>query len=249
MPCFCYGHSSTCQSAGDYSKFKIESNFYKDSEKWTAKNWYDLDYDIHHNPSDHTIALTARLNDDKVYFVAPNRYLGDQKASFNQYFKFTLRVSENGAVPNYGDVIIEGAGLSLSVPITAQGNPLPDSRTQSYRFRLHNHAQFGWSPQLSSKDFISVLANITSIKIRGSYDRGGSGFIDEVSLESAQRIPGGAQATWIERCTCPEGYEGQFCESCKNGYRHDPPKGGSFAVCLPCQCNGFAEFCDPYTGL
>lgn len=49
-------------------------------------------------------------------------------------------------------------------------------------------------------------------------------------------------------CTCPEGYVGQFCESCGPGYRHDPPGGGKFARCVPCNCNGHAEYCDPETG-
>lgn len=69
-----------------------------------------------------------------------------------------------------------------------------------------------------------------------------------MQLGTAHHSPSGNEATWIEMCTCPEGYVGQFCESCGPGYRHDPPGGGKFARCVPCNCNGHAEYCDPETG-
>jgi laminin, gamma 1 len=49
-------------------------------------------------------------------------------------------------------------------------------------------------------------------------------------------------------CTCPEGYVGQFCESCAPGYRHELNYGGRFARCVPCNCNGHADICDAETG-
>jgi hypothetical protein len=49
-------------------------------------------------------------------------------------------------------------------------------------------------------------------------------------------------------CTCPDGYVGQFCESCAPGFRHEPANGGPFAPCVPCNCNGHADICDPETG-
>lgn len=76
----------------------------------------------------------------------------------------------------------------------------------------------------------------------------GYGALDNVQLGTAHHSPSGNEATWIEMCTCPEGYVGQFCESCGPGYRHDPPGGGKFARCVPCNCNGHAEYCDPETG-
>lgn len=42
-----------------------------------------------------------------------------------------------------------------------------------YKFRLHENPDYGWQPRLSSRDFFSVLSNLTAIKIRGTYsDRG-----------------------------------------------------------------------------
>lgn len=44
------------------------------------------------------------------------------------------------------------------------------------------------------------------------------------------------------------GYVGQFCESCAPGFRHSPSFGGPFMPCIPCDCNGHADICDPETG-
>merc|ERR1712106_230443 len=49
-------------------------------------------------------------------------------------------------------------------------------------------------------------------------------------------------------CSCPEGYVGQYCESCAPGYRHLPSNGGPFASCVPCNCNNHADICDSETG-
>ena len=46
---------------------------------------------------------------------------------------------------------------------------------------------------------MAVLANITAIKIRGTYVPDGTGFLDEVKLGSAARGQATGQATWIER--------------------------------------------------
>lgn len=205
--------------------------------------------DIIHNPSDHTIGAKSPNAADLTYFVAPTRYLGDQKFSYNQFLKFTYRSSSDSALPLGDEIVLEGAGIRVVQSIIGQQNPRPSTQLRTYRFRLHEDPKFGWSPILTPKDFIAILANLTAIKIRGNYPMGGTGYIDEVKLESAQSVNGNIPATWIERCECPQGYEGQYCDMCKSGYRHDPPGGGPFSVCLPCQCNGYSDFCDAYTGL
>lgn len=202
-----------------------------------------------HNTITKNIGVRVEVED--AYFKAPDRFLGDQKASYNQYLSFVLRIGERGAKASTADVVLEGAGMKISQPIFGQGNPLPSTVANNYRFKLHEDAKkYGWQPKLRAKDFISVLSNLTAIRIRATYTNGnkGTGYLDDVRLESAQQVSFGQRATWIESCTCPTGYIGSFCESCAPGFRHNPPGGGSFAECVPCNCNGHADLCDNDSG-
>ncbi|XP_071512701.1 laminin subunit gamma-1 isoform X2 [Panulirus ornatus] len=255
-PCFCYGHSSICSSATGYSQGKslpeyrkcvIESGFVRGEERWRAEESTGRSVSLSYNAIVQSLAVAA-LGRDKVYFLAPDRFLGDQRASYNHDLSFFLRVGELGPQASTEDIVLEGAGLTISAPIFAQGNSLPSTQKQKYTFRLHEDSQFGWSPRLASRDFMSLLSNLTAIKIRGTYIYEGRGFLDDVMLETARRGVFGAPASWIEICTCPEGYVGQFCESCAPGYRHNPANGGPFATCIPCDCNNHADICDSETG-
>ena len=64
-----------------------------------------------------------------VIFVFLEKFLGDQKASYNQELKFKLRVGQAGVVPRPDDLIIMAGGArvtKISVSLTDQNNPLPD---------------------------------------------------------------------------------------------------------------------------
>lgn len=95
---------------------------------------------------------------------------------------------------------------------------------------------------------MAVLSNITSIKIRGTYQTRDTGYLDDFRLHTARRGAAGHVASWIETCTCPTGYVGQFCEGCAHKYRHEPTNGGPFARCVPCNCNKHAESCEEDSG-
>lgn len=247
-PCFCYGHTSECQTAPGYSVVSTTSNFNKHKERWSAVDLYNEDIDIKYNQYSHSIGTTAHGN-EYVYFEAPDRFLGDQRASYNRDLKFKLQlVGQIAPSTSASDIILEGAGTKISLPIFAQGNGMPANDVKEYTFRLHEHRDYQWQPSQSARGFLSILSNLTAIKIRGTYSKQGEAILDDVELQTAHRGAAGHPATWIEQCTCPEGYLGQFCESCAPGYRHSPAKGGPFMPCIPCDCNGHAEICDSETG-
>lgn len=75
----------------------------------------------------------------------------------------------------------------------------------------------------------------------------GAGYLDDVTLATARPGPG-VPATWVETCTCPVGYGGQFCEMCISGYRRETPSLGPYSPCVLCTCNGHSETCDPESG-
>ncbi|EFN65099.1 Laminin subunit gamma-1 [Camponotus floridanus] len=246
-PCFCYGHSSVCRPATGYSKLFIENMFVRGNERWSA-SVAGNPIPLHYDALTQTISVTA-LDRDNVYFLAPDRFLGDQRASYNQDLSFILRIGETGPAPTARDVILEGGnGEQITQPIFGQGNRLPTVTPQEYHFRLHEDSSYGWQPRLSSRAFMSILSNLTAIKIRGTYTHQGRGFLDDVKLETAHRGAAGESADWVEHCQCPHGYVGQFCESCAPGFHHDPPNGGPFALCVPCNCNGHADICEAETG-
>lgn len=137
--------------------------------------------------------------------------------------------------------------------------------------RLDEKPDSRWRPPISSIQFQRLLQNITAVKIRATFGENGEppfsssclsaftpqtvtydslclsgrGYLDNVQLVSAQ--PGnGVRAHWVQTCSCPLGYEGDFCERCSVGFRRRSPEDGAFSPCEPCKCRGGS--CDPQTG-
>nr|CAH7724079.1 unnamed protein product [Callosobruchus chinensis] len=241
-PCFCYGHSSQCSSALGYSKDAIESTFSKSPEKWRSIDEYSRSVEIKYDAISQSIAVQS-LADEMVYFAAPDRFLGDRRASYNQMLEFILRVGDDRPAPSAIDIILEGNGNCYQHHIRAEeqntrnsepGVQIPFTRTPRLR--------------LAPDAFISILTNLTAIKVRGTYSPQGVGFLDNVVLETATRGVAGKPALWVEACECPTGYVGQFCESCAPSFKHMPALGGPFMPCVPCDCNNHASLCDSETG-
>ena len=194
---------------------------------------------------------SVRGGSSPAYFLAPPPYLGDRLTSYGQRLSFSLRLGAEvtGASPSPQDVILEGGwpkAWKVAIPITAQGNLLPTDKLQQYSFRIHESA--GWAPRLAAQEMLSLLANLTAIRVRGSYAVGGRGYLDQVELETA--VPGfqGSPADWVEQCSCPPGYEGRHCEHCQSGFYRESGRSGPYGRCLPCSCNGHSDTCDPETG-
>lgn len=125
-PCFCYRHSSECMSATGYSRYQIESSFIKSNEKWKAVDEYERNVETTYHGLTQSLAVTG-TGYEAIYFLAPDRYLGDQRASYNQLLKFSLRISDHGAVATATDIILEGSYGRVSNTIFAQRNPIPNT--------------------------------------------------------------------------------------------------------------------------
>ncbi|KAL4219663.1 Laminin-type epidermal growth factor-like domai [Mactra antiquata] len=251
ISCFCYGHSSICTNATGYTPRSIHTDFETGKQGWTGSDRSNNAVETQYNGILQNLGISAPDNNDMVYFNAPARYLGDQRFSYNQYLTYSLRIGEENEQisPSIIDIIIEGSGQKISAPFYSQGNPTPGLEAAEYKFRLNEHSSYRWYPQLKPEPFIAILSNITAIKVRATYNPNGVGFIDDIKLDTARRGFGGEdEASWVESCTCPDGYVGQFCESCAPGYKRDPPNSGSFASCVPCECNGHSDQCDPDSG-
>lgn len=71
-----------------------------------------------------------------VRFSSPSgKFLGNQILSYGQNLTFSFRVDRRDIRLSAEDVVLEGAGLRVSVPLIAQGNPYPSENALTYTFR------------------------------------------------------------------------------------------------------------------
>uniref|UniRef100_A0A8C7S7G2 Laminin, gamma 1 n=1 Tax=Oncorhynchus mykiss TaxID=8022 RepID=A0A8C7S7G2_ONCMY len=245
-PCFCFQHSSVCESAEGYSIDTVSSTFNRDDEQWTGQQRDSSSVSVQWS----TGGEISLISDDyfPMYFVAPERFLGNQLLSYGQNLTLNFRVDRRDTRLSAEDVVLEGAGLRVAVPLIAQGNAYPGENMQTFVFRLHDSTDYPWRPTLTHSEFQKLLHNLTSIKIRGTYSERSAGYLDDVKLITAKKGPG-SPARWVEKCTCPQGYVGQHCESCALRYRRSRPDLGPFSSCDSCSCNGHSDTCNPDTGM
>lgn len=227
LPCFCYGHSSSCSSTPAYTATTIESSFLQDNENWRAtlksNNLRSVTNIGYYNPQQYSfsfnnsskVELQTDLNNELVYvrsegneyiyFEAPESFLGDQRFSYNQYLTFDLKINSNEPKTTIEDIILSGNNLTITQPIFGQNNPLPSKEMQNYRFKLIEDMNYGWTPKLNSFQFQTLLSNLTSIRIRATYAYRDIGYLDNVKLDTA-KIPtdnireSQINAHWVETC-------------------------------------------------
>lgn len=117
------------------------------------------------------------------YWSAPSKFLGSKKAAFNNKLQFDLKQSALNNQFEDADVILESKDLTLVFRLSSH----PDTAWTSYSVILSPEA--GWKintihgKPASEEDFIKVLSNLTSLKIRGEFITGPDvGSIDNVCL-------------------------------------------------------------------
>ncbi|KAK2501533.1 hypothetical protein MC885_006464 [Smutsia gigantea] len=178
------------------------------------------------------------------------KFLGDQRFSYGQSLLLTFRVPPGGAPPAV-QLRLEGAALALT--LQPSGLPSPQDARQPWEVQLGFQLQEtseDVDPPLPPFHFQRLLANLTALRIQArgqSPNSHGQVFLTEVRLTSAQQGLS-PPASWVETCSCPMGYTGQFCESCAPGYKRETPLGGPYTNCVPCTCNQHGT-CDPNTGI
>ncbi|KAL3055765.1 hypothetical protein OYC64_018452 [Pagothenia borchgrevinki] len=245
--CFCYGHSSRCSAKSGYSVHNITSTFASGPDGWRAATARgDTPPDVHFrwSPKHQDLEVISK-NTLPVYLYAPARYLGNRLLSYGQNFSFSLRLDRGVRHPSVSDVILEGNGLKVTASLGELRSIVPCGQKVHYNFRLDEQPSSRWRPQISSAQFHSLLQNLTAIKIRVTFGENGRGYLNNVRLVSAHR-GAGPPAGWVQTCSCPTGYDGDFCDGCSAGFRRSAPADGAFSPCEPCSCRGGS--CDPLTG-
>jgi coxsackievirus/adenovirus receptor len=199
MPCFCYAHSSVCNSSASYFATNLTAKFSDAAEhRWQAVDARGRRTDLNAANGQVIIVNAAPQLADDVWFNAPRHFLGNQLLSYNQDLNFTLRLvpdgssSKSSVAASRKDIVLENAqyGLEAYMPIYnskaagGSSSQLPSDVAQLFTFKLNQFA--GWMPSLTTLDFQRLLTNLTAIRIRASYAPGTRAVLSSLSLGSAK---------------------------------------------------------------
>ena len=77
VPCFCFGHSNTCTPASHMVKTSIDTTFDYGHENWAGRT------SVQYND-----VLGQIVSNSTFRF--PEKYLGNQRYSYNQFLSFNL---------------------------------------------------------------------------------------------------------------------------------------------------------------
>ncbi|XP_069774751.1 laminin subunit gamma-3-like isoform X2 [Narcine bancroftii] len=238
--CFCYGHSVACTSALQFSEHHVVSIFLQDSDDWRGQK---LDGSESHLAWEKNQISLFPETGKWEYFIAPAKFQGNQLLSYGQNLTFILGL-ENEEIQSFS-LILEGSSTHTSASISPRVQKTAIDQQWEVTFILHEAEDSMHLPILSSFQFQQLLSNLTAVKFGCS---GASPFhLREVNLVTA--LAGlSPRAAWVEECMCPEGYIGQFCESCSPNYKREIPFGGPLTPCVPCTCNHHGS-CNPDSGI
>ncbi|XP_075375805.1 laminin subunit gamma-3 [Mycteria americana] len=244
--CFCHGHSTACAAADGYEVTHVRSDFSRGLEGWAAAAPGSADLTLRWADGE---IVTEWDGEEPVDFLAPEKFLQNQRLSYGQLLSLLLGVEGNGTGMETGvpllrvQLVLEGEGMEFTM---SNSKSQLQRGKQAVTFRLHE-VEEGAEPSLSAFSFQRLLSNLTALRLRVSHGPvQGRLSLSEVQLTSARPGPG-ARVGWVEECTCPPGYAGQFCQSCAPGFKREIPFGGPFVSCVPCACNQHGD-CHPLAG-
>ncbi|XP_043530958.1 laminin subunit alpha-2 [Chiloscyllium plagiosum] len=246
--CFCSGVSSVCESC-QWRYDNVTDMF----------DWFLADLEGISNILPRQGFLVRQqqviINEDKgrqYYWSAPSAYLARKLTAYGGKLIFTISADSTGHLSHNqkSQVILEGNGILISNG--ADGiklDPLTE-HTKMIVLRPENFVIHSTMSPVNRKDFMTVLANVTRLLIRATYNYDQTAIygLSSVILQTANPNSLGQQtATSVEICHCPPEYSGTSCESCAQGYRrvNGTLYGG---ICVPCSCYGHSSYCDDITG-
>ncbi|XP_037606030.1 laminin subunit alpha-2 isoform X9 [Sebastes umbrosus] len=206
--------------------------------------------------------LSARHSDvvndlgSAYYWNAPGLYLGNKISAYGGSVTYTVSYTtdqqEQAAirVTSQPDLIIEGGGIKIID--RRYGQPVYPSSSSTNRIALlpENFLVSESAQPITRRDFLTVLANVTTVMVRASYSTEPSAVyrLHSFSMQVANPSARGEQrASAVESCSCPPGYAGTSCEACIHGFRR--VNGNLYnGVCEACHCHGHAAQCHEDTG-
>ncbi|OQV23620.1 Laminin subunit alpha-2 [Hypsibius exemplaris] len=250
-PCFCFGVTDKCEGVG-WNVSKVVT-----LDEWilTDSTGSRILYPSYLNGTP-VVAADDAYEMDVFYWLAPKPYRGNRLTSYGGKLDYSItfikgRGDLTGSYTADVDVILEGNGVRIGKGerFFRESTPHHSSAT------LHEH---GWhhvtlngifGEFVSKEQFMTLLANVEKLMIRGTYH---TRQLESRLLHVAMSVADPKQHETtkmqsVERCDCPSGYEGLSCETCTSGHRRVNQTMYN-GICVPCHCYAHATTCDPYDG-
>ncbi|KAH9508880.1 hypothetical protein Btru_050370 [Bulinus truncatus] len=272
IQCFCWGHGTVCTSAsGWYSSSVISSwplfNTVSLTDAWTAQDANGSTVNVITPIIGTQYAMkidTSQLSSHDIFFVAPNKFLGNIRASYGRHLTITLspsgsqssavvQVEMTGQYSNYtliyqnNELYNSNASVGFTVQIPLLENVWQVVSSPVVNISANVSSQSSHIPTLGSASYYQMMETlwaVSSLKIR-AYKSNASGLaldLLSVTLEgSTSDSQSGSPVNNIEMCTCQAGYTGSSCQECAPGFtRASSTNNHPATQCVPCSCNGHA---------
>uniref|UniRef100_A0A674BX96 Laminin subunit gamma-1 n=1 Tax=Salmo trutta TaxID=8032 RepID=A0A674BX96_SALTR len=242
-PCFCFQHSSVCDSAEGYSIDTVSSTFDRGEPIHTFSLWAQTIFS---------------------YLVTVERFLGNQLLSYGQNLTLNFRVDRRDTRLSAEDVVLEGAGLRVAVQkcwwsvslIPCQPFGLVAFLKTRYRHLINAHRSPGagylddvmlitarrgpgtparWVEKCSCpQGYMGQHCERCALRYRRSRPDLGA-----FSSCDACNCNGHSDTCHPDTgmCDCQHSTVGLSCERCEDGYYGDSTVGSS-SDCKPCPCPG-----------
>ncbi|KAK3929045.1 Laminin subunit alpha [Frankliniella fusca] len=253
--CFCFGKTTRCTSAVLF-RTQIQS-----MEGWELSA---ITYQptvtvtpLSLRPEHGAEGVAADLSDEEVrekvvFFKAPPNFYGNVLTAYGGNLNFTLFYTTGlfGAAIGAPDIILHGSATNQYLLHFSLEQPASSTKYNGSVQIIESNFVLSNGLPVSREILMQTLQTLDEIFIRATYmQQSVTSRLLNVSLDTAQEqySPNGV-AHAVEECTCPPGYKGLSCEDCAPGYYRSQtgPYGG---YCVPCQCNGHSDICDPVTGI
>ncbi|KAM4634707.1 laminin subunit gamma-3 [Polymixia lowei] len=248
--CFCFGHSLACSSTNQHAAVNITSDFNEDQDGWFGEFAGGQVYPLLWKEGE--VYLLPLTEEDIGFYKAPDKFLGHQAYSYGQLLLITFTSETQDLLPSHVTLFLEGSGITVSADLSPQ--PAVDNKPgvaplQTFAVRLHE-VEGRFKPSLSAFEFQHLLYNLTVLTISNAGGQNYTSQLSGVTLGSAALSSSSANpaAPWVELCSCPPGFAGQFCNLCAPGFTREVPGGGPLSPCVPCNCHRHGP-CHPETGV
>lgn len=267
--CFCFGTTDRCTSSQLYA-VQVRST----SKDWEMYNLtvtenqietrllrknddYGIDF------TDEKIVVTTNILrevtlkemdfDSAIYIALPKEYLGNKITSYGGKFQYKV-VNKNNKGEDFvsvvsPDVIFIAPNISIIHQQELQPN-INEEYLVSFNILAKEFKHLDGS-SISREKLMMALVRLEAVYVRIKYfDPTTEIVLYDVQMDMASTVKGTtnlSKAQSVERCNCPPNYKGTSCEECAEGY-YRIKLGPYLGACVPCNCNGHSNQCDPVTG-